>query len=178
MFSAGLSGCNQRLCPDSRRVARTRSIFRGKPEKFSDFLTLFSARTHDGFFWSSMPSPILLIASVFALSLSTLIACIWPVSQPDGISAIGLGYSSPKTLALFVWLYCLVWWLIQDGSKVLLYMYMEKNSLFGINDSSGNRRKKLKNTIKIDQNHIKGTAENQKNFLFLKMRLCKIKGRN
>ena len=130
----------------------------------SDFLTLFSARTHDGFFWSSMPSPILLIASVFALSLSTLIACIWPVSQPDGISAIGLGYSNPKTLALFVWLYCLVWWLIQDGSKVLLYMYMEKNSLFGINDSSGNRRKKLKNTIKIDQNHIKGTAENQKNF--------------
>ena len=43
-------------------------------------------------------------------------------------------------------------------------MYMEKNSLFGINDSSGNRRKKLKNTIKIDQKHIKGTAENQKNF--------------
>ena len=32
---------------------------------------------------------LLLAASVFALSLSTLIALVWPDSQPDGISALG-----------------------------------------------------------------------------------------
>ena len=110
----------------------------------SDFLTLFSARTHSGFFWSSKPSPILLIASIFALSLSTLIACAWPDSQPDGIYALGLGYKNPKSLALFVWLYCLIWWFVQDLCKVLLYKFMEKNNTFGINDSSGSRRNKNK----------------------------------
>ena len=118
----------------------------------SDFLTLFSARTHDGFFWSSMPSPILLVASVFALSLSTLIALVWPDSQPDGISALGLGYKNPKTLAIFVWIYCLVWWMVQDASKVLLYKCMEKNASFGSNDSSGLRRNM--NAHKNDKNSV------------------------
>ena len=44
----------------------------------SDFLTLFSARTHEGFFWSSTPSPILLVAAFCALAISTILACIWP----------------------------------------------------------------------------------------------------
>ena len=106
----------------------------------SDFLTLFSARTHDGFFWSTMPSPILLTAAVFALSLSTLIACAWPASTPDGIDALGLGYRRPKSLALFVWIYCLLWWFVQDFCKVLLYKFMERHNIFGVNDSSGLKR--------------------------------------
>ena len=39
----------------------------------SDFLTLFSARTHDGFFWSSTPSYILMGAACFSLLISTLL---------------------------------------------------------------------------------------------------------
>lgn len=46
----------------------------------SDFLTLFSARTNDGFFWSSMPSPILMGAAGLSLTLSTILACAWPTS--------------------------------------------------------------------------------------------------
>ena len=120
----------------------------------SDFLTLFSARTHNGFFWSSMPSPILLAASVFALSLSTLIALVWPDSQPDGISALGLGYKNPKTLAIFVWIYCLVWWMVQDICKVLLYKCMEKNKSFGTNDSSGMRRNMDPNNSNNNKNSV------------------------
>lgn len=56
----------------------------------SDFLTLFSARTHSGFFWSMRPSPILLGAATLALGLSTIIACLWPGSRPDGIPTRGL----------------------------------------------------------------------------------------
>jgi len=47
----------------------------------SDFLTLFSARTNDNFFWGSMPSPILLGAAGLSLTLSTILACTWPESQ-------------------------------------------------------------------------------------------------
>ena len=118
----------------------------------SDFLTLFSARTHDGFFWSSTPSYILMTAAVFALSLSTLIACAWPASTPDGIAALGLGYRDPKTLALFVWVYCILWWFVQDLCKVLLYKFMERHNIFGVNDSSGHRRNAAKALVESEDN--------------------------
>jgi H+-transporting ATPase len=57
----------------------------------SDFLTLFSARTGENFFWTSYPAPILLGAGAVALTASTVIACAWPQSAPDGIYALGLG---------------------------------------------------------------------------------------
>jgi H+-transporting ATPase len=101
----------------------------------SDFLTLFSARTHDGFFWSSKPSPILLGAACVALLLSTILACVWPTGETDGIPAEGLARDSPESLAFWVWLYCIVWWFAQDLAKVCCYAVMEKYNLFGVNDT-------------------------------------------
>ena len=101
----------------------------------SDFLTLFSARTHDGFFWSSTPSPILLGAACFSLFLSTMLACFWPDSEVDGQDVEGLAYRQPKGFAVFVWFYCLFWWLVQDAAKVGAYMWMHENNIFGINDT-------------------------------------------
>jgi H+-transporting ATPase len=79
----------------------------------SDFLTLFSARAGEDWFWTSRPAPILLMASMVALSLSTFVACAWPMSRPDGIPTLGLERSSPYLLPVFIWVYCLVWWIIQ-----------------------------------------------------------------
>lgn len=79
----------------------------------SDFLTLFSARTGDNWFWTSAPAPILLWAAVVALSTSTILACAWPSSYPDDVYTIGLLREQPYGLAPFIWFYCLVWWLIQ-----------------------------------------------------------------
>lgn len=101
----------------------------------SDFLTLFSSRTHDGFFWSSTPSVILVVAATIALTLSTVLACEWPDSKPDGIPALGLTKRDPKMLAFYVWVYCIFWWFVQDATKVLLYYFLEKYNIFGINDS-------------------------------------------
>eukprot|EP00599_Poterioochromonas_sp_BG-1_P016342 CAMPEP_0173163574 /NCGR_PEP_ID=MMETSP1105-20130129/20004_1 /TAXON_ID=2985 /ORGANISM="Ochromonas sp., Strain BG-1" /LENGTH=81 /DNA_ID=CAMNT_0014083661 /DNA_START=190 /DNA_END=435 /DNA_ORIENTATION=- len=38
-------------------------------------------------------------------------------------------------MAFYVWLYCIGWWFVQDTAKVILYWWMEKNNIFGINDS-------------------------------------------
>lgn len=79
----------------------------------SDFLTLFSARAGEEWFWHSKPAPILLAAAGFALSLSTLFACYWPLSRPDGIPTIGLERRRPYSLPLFIWIYCILWCYIQ-----------------------------------------------------------------
>ena len=88
----------------------------------SDFLTLFSARAGEKWFWSSRPAPILLAAGSLALATSTILACIWPLSKPDGILTIGLlrrGHS--YGLPLYIWIYCIVWWFIQVG---LVYFWL------------------------------------------------------
>lgn len=122
----------------------------------SDFLTLFSARTHDGYFYSSSPSWILFIAGVFALSLSTLLACYWPDSTPDGIPAIGLLRVEPKIFCLFIWLYCLAWWLLQDISKVFTYYLLERFNVFGINDTL-----MIRTGLKLDSNEgVRGDDDN------------------
>ncbi len=101
----------------------------------SDFLTLFSARTHDGYFWSSTPSPILIGAACFALALSTLLACVWPTIYTDHQWVEGLG-TGAGALPVYIWLYCIFWWFIQDASKVALYKYLHKYNVFGVNDAS------------------------------------------
>ena len=84
----------------------------------SDFLTLFSARGGAGWFWSTRPAAILLIAAAAALSCSTILACAWPGSYPDGIYALGLLRRKPFALFVYIWLYCIVWWIVQVNEMV------------------------------------------------------------
>jgi H+-transporting ATPase len=100
----------------------------------SDFLTLFSSRTGDKWFFQSRPAPILLISAGLALTISTILACIWPRSRPDGILTEGLALRQPYALALYIWLYCIVWWWVQDACKVFAYHLMHKHNWFGVND--------------------------------------------
>jgi len=58
----------------------------------SDFLTLFSARTGEKFFWETKPAPVLLVAGCVALGTSTIVALTWPETYPDGIYTMGLAY--------------------------------------------------------------------------------------
>eukprot|EP00899_Mesostigma_viride_P002122 jgi/Mesvir1/11910/Mv00250-RA.1 len=78
----------------------------------SDFLTLFAART-TSFFWTSRPAPILLVAGCLAMAVSTIFSVTWPFG--DGMD--GLNW----TWVVFVWVYCVIWFLIQDATKVLVY---------------------------------------------------------
>eukprot|EP00798_Chlamydomonas_sp_ICE-L_P004306 gene4306-14417_t len=103
----------------------------------SDFLTLFSARTYEGFFWSpapsplvlgtaltalaialsAAPSPLVLGAALTALAISTVLACIWPEGNTDGILAEGLARGDYTMWALWIWIYCIFWWFVQDSLK-------------------------------------------------------------
>jgi H+-transporting ATPase len=91
----------------------------------SDFLSLFSSRAHNKFFWKSRPATILMCACAIALTTSTIVAVSWPISAPDGIETEGMGRHEPKSLPLFVWIYSIVWWFIQDTAKVLFYQLLK-----------------------------------------------------
>jgi hypothetical protein len=98
----------------------------------SDFLTLFSARTSDNYFWSTAPSRVLSIGAGISLVVSTIIACAWPKASPDLTDAWGLSRNDPKGLAGIIWLYCLIWWFIQDLCKVGTYYLLKKWNVFDI----------------------------------------------
>eukprot|EP00906_Rhabdomonas_costata_P016472 RCo023624 len=99
----------------------------------SDFLTLFSARTRS-FFFTTKPSLILLCAGLTATSVSTALAVSWPRSDPDGVEVIGLARMQPKLMALWIWIYCLICWFIQDGCKVLALRLLVRYNVFDINN--------------------------------------------
>jgi len=91
----------------------------------SDFLTLFSARTRGEFFWAVLPSPVLLFAATFSLLISTILACVWPTGMLDRLPVMGLALGEYSLLPLWIWLYCLLCWLIQDAMKVLCIFMIE-----------------------------------------------------
>jgi H+-transporting ATPase len=99
----------------------------------SDFLTLFSARTGPHFFWQVRPAPMLLLGALFALTLSSILAIFWPESNPDDIPVDGI--QGDIGLFVFVWLFCLFFWLVQDVLKVLVYWYMYKSNFNDIGTS-------------------------------------------
>ena len=90
----------------------------------SDFLTLFSARTGPKFFWQIKPANILLGGGVFALTLSSLLSLFWPQGEIEDIEVEGL--SSEVSLFFFVWIFSIVFFIMQDGLKVLTFHIMYK----------------------------------------------------
>jgi H+-transporting ATPase len=117
----------------------------------SDFLTLFAARTHNGLFFSMRPGYLLLGLATMALAISTIVATLWPDSFPDRTHTRGLVIQAREPIAdpalaakyakgdtyklwpLWVWVYCVVWFLVQDVLKLGAYAFMRKVNLFNIN---------------------------------------------
>jgi hypothetical protein len=38
-------------------------------------------------------------------------------------------------MPVFIWAYCIVWWIVQDYCKVMTYRWLEHYNIFGINDT-------------------------------------------
>nr|CCC94291.1 putative P-type H+-ATPase [Trypanosoma congolense IL3000] len=100
----------------------------------SDFLTLFSSRTGGRFFFTMAPGVVLLVGALISLLISTFAAAFWQESRPDGLLTTGLAYGekvADRLLPLWVWIYCIFWWFVQDVIKVLSHMVMETFDIFG-----------------------------------------------
>lgn len=84
----------------------------------SDFLTLFSARAGPRPFWATRPALVLLAGAGVSLLVTTLVACLWPPGTLDSREISGLTRGPGHGLwPLWVWLYCIVVFLLQDATK-------------------------------------------------------------
>lgn len=97
----------------------------------SDFLTLFAARTLEQFSWSSRPANVLVFGAFCALLSSTMIGSFFPDTTLSGVRIKGLATGDGYSLwPLWLWLYCLVWWLLQDLAKVATYRLLDRYDIF------------------------------------------------
>lgn len=96
----------------------------------SDFLTLFSARTGPLPFWATRPAPVLFFGAAFSLLVSTVIACAWAPGELDDREVAGLARTDYRIWAVWVWLYALIAFVVQDALKVGTYWLLEKYDIF------------------------------------------------
>jgi hypothetical protein len=99
----------------------------------SDFLTLFSARMGRKFFWQVLPAGVLLGGGCIALAISSVVSLVLPSTELDKIEMEGL-MNVPGVFA-FVWIFSLIFWFVQDLSKVLLFKWTLKTNFRGISTS-------------------------------------------
>ena len=75
-------------------------------------------------FFERRPGYALTAALVVATGTSTLFSLFWPF-PPDEYKTLNMGkLANAKYGAIFVWLYVLLWFLVQDAAKVLSYALM------------------------------------------------------
>jgi H+-transporting ATPase len=87
----------------------------------SDFLTLFSARTRTWFFQRRIGT-LLGGAACIAMGTSTILSLFWDsIFNALGPSAHMQGLRFSQNSCVAVWIYCILWFLIQDASKVYTY---------------------------------------------------------
>jgi len=101
----------------------------------SDFLTVFTARTQ-GFFWTRTPGGLLMGAALVAMGSSTFLSHSWPFrGEMVGIK---------NTHVLFVWIYCILWFLLQDFAKVAIYNLLFTFDISGIRTEAEMCEERLK----------------------------------
>jgi H+-transporting ATPase len=100
----------------------------------SDILTLFSSRTGSQFFFQRKPHFVLLICAAIALCISTTLALVWPCGVLDHVPVCGLAYVKGQKIALWVWIYCIIVFFIQDAVKVGVWRLLIKYNAFNVNN--------------------------------------------
>jgi len=100
----------------------------------TDILTLFSARAGEDFFFQRKPHWLLVVCCTVALCLSTTIALAWPCGTLDEVHVCGLGYVPGQWIAMWVWLYCIGVFLVQDCLKVFTWRMIIRFNLFNNNN--------------------------------------------
>jgi len=120
----------------------------------SDWWTIFAARTQ-GPFWSRAPSKIVFAAASFATFFSTLFSVAWPFQHirfeaelyeagEEQLDAQLIGLNVQHVV--FTWAYTVLWFLVQDGMKVLMYKLLYYFDVCGIrSEAEANEERVRKN---------------------------------
>jgi len=101
----------------------------------SDFFTVFTARTIGPFF-ERQPGQLLMFCAVLATLSSTLLSMHWPFAEKDKETGEVDMVSITSGQAMFVWFYCIIWFIIQDGMKVVLYKVLYQFDVSGLRTES------------------------------------------
>ena len=56
-------------------------------------------------------------------------------TTPDNVETEGLLYAAPRAMFVYIWLYCIGWWFVQDAAKVFTFHILHKHNLFDINNT-------------------------------------------
>lgn len=83
------------------------------------FLTVFSARTK-GVFWSRMPGRLLSLSTISAMVIATLISLFWSFNDNNDNSSEPVMKPISAKFVLFIWIFDLIFFLIQDLLKILM----------------------------------------------------------
>lgn len=134
----------------------------------SDILTLFSSRTSHQFFFMRRPHPVLFVSCIVALGVTTTLALTWPCTKLDKTPVCGLAYGDNKLLALWVWIYCIIVFIIQDVFKVTTWWLIRHFNIFNVNnqvdtDMLGTTQAELEDhsrTLKADASQAVEAAHN------------------
>ena len=87
----------------------------------SDFITVFSART-ESYFFTHRPSGVVLICALFATACSTLLSMFWYLNFQSSDEEKKHEMQSLRwPVVCFVWGYNIIWFLVQDVTKVWTY---------------------------------------------------------
>lgn len=117
----------------------------------SDYLSLFNSRSHSWFF-STMPSIHVILAAVFATTVSSLLSRWWFLgADMDGISWPVIG---------FVWIYTIIWGFIQDCCKVFTYWVLAQIEMD--RESECLDEDEIKRVMKGPKEQAKNEAESKK----------------
>lgn len=101
----------------------------------SNFLTVFSSRTGGHFFFSVLPGIVLFIGACTSLFITSMVASFWKRSSPGDVPTYGLAYGdggrSNHLWPLWVWIFCVIWWMGQDCIKVGVHKVLFHFDVFG-----------------------------------------------
>jgi len=102
----------------------------------SDILSLFSSRTAHQFFFQRKPHKVLVICTTIALMTSTTLALTWPCTTLDDVPVCGLAYTPGDYIALWVWLYCIGVFFVQDILKVAVWRIIIHFNFFNVKNQN------------------------------------------
>lgn len=98
----------------------------------SDFLTVFTARTQS-WFWTRKPGKALMTAALIAMVIATILSFFWFLNIEGGSGDIPDMENLTWDVVLFIWIYDIIFFLLQDIAKIALLnffkIYYEKKGV-------------------------------------------------